>query len=148
MSIGNFHEHFTDLIYSGAKPFSALYTILHVWYCTRLGNVNHLSSLKRNSEGVYISALRIVRPALFWSFTILSMLNLEQWPQIKQHSLELAECMNCSIDSCLICQYILIQILEALSYVLYSGIRHLSVCPSWDFYQLRLPEVCVVQRFG
>ena len=50
--------------------------------------------------------------------------------------------MNNSIDSCLICQYILIEVLEALSFVLYSGIRHLSVCPSWDFCQLRLPEVC------
>ena len=61
----------TSLRYSGARPCKALYTVVHVWYWTRLGKVNHFSSLNISSEGVSKSACSINLAAFFFEVLII-----------------------------------------------------------------------------
>ena len=64
LCISDFLVNILDM-YVGVCPFSALYIIMHIWYCTRFGKGNHCSSLNMLAEGVIISAFKIFLAALF-----------------------------------------------------------------------------------
>ena len=66
-----------SVIYSGAKSFRPLYTIIHVWYCTRYGNGSHFNSVNMCRDGVIISTSRMILAARFCNFNSLRVFPLE-----------------------------------------------------------------------
>ena len=68
--------------YSDACPFSALKTMTHVWYLTRLGKGSHLNSWNICCEGVIMSAFRIIQDACFCNFDSLFKLWEVHWDHI------------------------------------------------------------------
>ena len=89
-----------SVIYSGAKSFRPLYTIIHVWYCTRYGNGSHFNSVNMCRDGVIISTSRMILAARFCNFNSLRVFPLEHLPHIRQPYMQIRNSKLCesSVD--------------------------------------------------